>query len=178
MQFTLSKAPLQSGFTLVELMITLAVAAILLSVAVPSFSSFVRSNRAITQTNDLITSLQLARGEAIKSNRRVSICPSSDQSTCNSTNLADGWIVFTDTDSNGARANTETLLRVHEALTNTTATVAGLSTNGYLQYLPTGFISSTTAGTFTLTQTGCTTPGVINIATTGRIARTSSAGNC
>lgn len=178
MQFTLYKTPSQSGFTLVELMITLAIAAILLTMAVPSFSSFVRGNRATTQTNDLIATLQLARGEAIKSNRRVSICMSSDQSTCSGTNWASGWIVFTDTDANGTRAGTETLIRVHEALPNSTLTVAGFSTANYVQYLSTGFISSTSAGTFTLTQSGCTTPGVVNIATTGRVALTSSAGNC
>lgn len=176
MQFTLYKLPSQRGFTLVELMITLAIAAILLTMAVPSFNSFVQSNRATTQTNDLITSLQLARGEAIKSNSRVTLCPSSDQSTCSGTDLVNGWIVFLDTDANGARANTETLLRVHEGLVGMTVGVSGITTNGYLQFLPTGFISSTTAGTFTLTQTGCTAK-TVNVATTGRIALT-SAGSC
>lgn len=59
----------QNGFTLVELMVTVAVLAILSTIAYPSFQSTIRSNRVATTTNELIASLALARSEAIKNTR-------------------------------------------------------------------------------------------------------------
>ncbi len=52
------------GFTLFELIVTIAVAAIIVSVGIPGFTSFVQNNRAVTHTNDLVTALNLARSEA------------------------------------------------------------------------------------------------------------------
>lgn len=64
-----------TGFTLIELMITLAVAAILLTIGVPSFQYIIQGNRVSTQTNDLITGLSTARSEAIRRNREVTLEP-------------------------------------------------------------------------------------------------------
>ncbi len=66
------------GFTLVELMITLAVSAIIVTVAVPSFASFIRSQRASTQANDLLVSLTFARSEALKRGVPISVCSTDD----------------------------------------------------------------------------------------------------
>jgi type IV fimbrial biogenesis protein FimT len=91
------------GFTLVELMITLALAAIILSLAVPGFQDIIRNNRAATQSNELVAALSLARSEAVKRGARVSLCPSTDQASCTGgTDWADGWIVFLDTAANDA----------------------------------------------------------------------------
>lgn len=90
----------ESGFTMVELMITLSIAAILLGVAVPSFMDSIRKNRLITQTNDIVGTLSLARMEAIKRGRLVYVCAKSDDSTCSgSTNWANGWLMFLDNTS-------------------------------------------------------------------------------
>lgn len=94
----------QSGFTLVELMITLAIAAILLTIGVPSFNTLMQNSRLTTSTNDLIGALNLARSEAVTRELRVTVCKSADQATCNTsvTGWQQGWIVFTDENSNAA----------------------------------------------------------------------------
>lgn len=92
-----------AGFTLVELIITLALVAILTMVAVPSFQNSIKNNRAATQSNELLSALSLARNESIKRNVRVTVCSSTNGATCaGSTNWANGWIVFVDSDNNGS----------------------------------------------------------------------------
>ena len=92
-----------AGFTLIELMVALAVAAVLTVVAVPSFADLLRSNRVSGTSNNLLTGINLARSEAIKSNRGGGICASTNGSSC-SASAADwvsGWIVWADLNNNG-----------------------------------------------------------------------------
>ena len=108
----------QPGFTLIELIVTVAVAAILLTVGIPSFQQMMRNNRAAAHMNEMISALNLARSEAAKRGVRVSLCPSTDQATCiDGTNWNNGWIVFTDTSANDSTVTVGTVLRVGEALT-------------------------------------------------------------
>jgi type IV fimbrial biogenesis protein FimT len=105
----------------VELMITIAVMAIGLALAYPSFTSTFRSNRVATRTNTLMASLNLARTEAIRSNRGAGVCSSSDGATCNGADWDDGWLVFTDMDGDGQMdADGDTAVRYVEADTNLT----------------------------------------------------------
>ncbi|HZV38175.1 MAG TPA: GspH/FimT family pseudopilin [Pseudoxanthomonas sp.] len=105
---------MQSGVTLVELMVALAVMAILLALAVPSMQSLVNSNRLRAATNETLATLQAARIEAIRANRRMVAClsadPNADAPVCDG-NRASGWIVFQDADRNGRYAATERLVR-------------------------------------------------------------------
>lgn len=70
------------GFTLIELVVTVTIAMVLVSIAVPSFRTLTQNNRMTTQINDLIADLSYARSEAIKRRTNVSICTSSDGVTC------------------------------------------------------------------------------------------------
>jgi len=85
------------GFTLLELMITLVVATILLLVAVPSFEDIIVNNRLSAYAGRFTSSVQLARSEAIKRNTQVSVCVSSDGTSCGSGNWQQGWIVIAGT---------------------------------------------------------------------------------
>jgi type IV fimbrial biogenesis protein FimT len=88
--------PPQRGFTVIELMVTVAVAAILVAIAVPAFNNFVLNDRDISQINSLVASFNYARSEAIKQNlpAGVEVCPSSNGNTCNGTPAwSGGWIV-------------------------------------------------------------------------------------
>jgi type IV fimbrial biogenesis protein FimT len=102
----------QRGLTLIELMIAVAVGAILLALAAPSFTQALGKNRLSSAASELTGAVQLARAEAIRNNRRVTLCRSEDGSACSSTNSTwPGWIVFVDTDSDGVRDNNEPVVK-------------------------------------------------------------------
>lgn len=83
------------GLTLVELMVTLIIIGIVVSIAVPNFRDFIEHNRATTESNKIVGALNLARSEAVKRGSTVSVCPSSDQATCSGdSDWEQGWIVF------------------------------------------------------------------------------------
>jgi len=109
----------QRAFTLIELMVTLAVAAILLSLAVPGMRDLVQNNRLVAAVNTFHSSLNLVRSEAVKQGRNAFLCVSSNQVNC--TGEADwrlGWVAWVDSNANGVLDAGETLRRV-EALPNT-----------------------------------------------------------
>ena len=80
----------QGGFTLLELMVTLAVASILAVIALPSFRDLLRKNQVSSANNALLADLSYARSEAITRGNIVSICPSSDGATCTAAGQACG----------------------------------------------------------------------------------------
>ncbi|MCG5512354.1 GspH/FimT family protein [Ectothiorhodospira shaposhnikovii] len=81
------------GLTLTELLITLAVAAVLATLAIPGFAGMVREQQLITTTNTFISALHTARWEAVKRGRHALLCPSTDGQQCTDTSYAEGWIV-------------------------------------------------------------------------------------
>ena len=92
-----TQTPSNRGFTLIEMMVTIAVAAMLLMIAVPSFRNASLSSQLRSAANDFIASSNFARSEAIKRGSAVTLCVSTDGSTCAAGGWEQGWIVLSGT---------------------------------------------------------------------------------
>ena len=129
------------GFTLIELMIVMAIFALILSFGIPQYNTLVMNGRISSKTNELQGLLQLARSEAVTNRVQTLVCGSTDQTNCNTNNWEQGVIAFRNRDGNGIAAADE-LIRVIPAATDA-ITIRG--PNGSLRYL--------TDGTMTGSQT-------------------------
>lgn len=130
----------QFGFSLVELMVTVALAVIVGMLTVPSFWEMIRNNQIATQTNLLVSSLNYARSEAISRGVPVSVCGSEDGNTCSaSNNWNAGWIVFTDNNQAGAVDGSDVVLRNVSQATSDGIKI-GYSNLPYIQFTSSGFM--------------------------------------
>lgn len=84
----------QHGFTLIEMMVTLVVLAILVGIAVPSLNNLMQRNKVVSSSNALLADLAYARTEAVTEGNLVSLCPSSNGTSCTSTAYDQGWMVY------------------------------------------------------------------------------------
>ena len=123
----------ESAFTLIELMIAIAVAAIVLTICVPGFGRVMERNHLTAHINDLVSTLHFARSEAIRRNKGVTVCHSTDGATCGGVGYENGWIIFSDRNGDGDYADAgEEILRVNEGLpSNYTMRTNNLSTFNY-----------------------------------------------
>jgi type IV fimbrial biogenesis protein FimT len=137
------------GLTLIEALVVLAIIAISLQVAIPSFQKFTRESRQKSQSNDFLGSLRYARNQAITKRRFVTVCASSNSSSCNSSYWENGWIVYVDNNTNRQVDSGEQILKRYQALTgaNSLRTIL-FAINSSVQFLPTGWLDST--GSFVL----------------------------
>jgi len=116
----------ESAFTLIELMIAIAVAAVVLTIGVPGFGRVIERNQLSTNINGLVSTLHFARSEAIRRNKNITICHSNDGATCSGVGYEDGWIIFHDNNGDGDYADAgEELIRVNEGLSNNYTMRAG-----------------------------------------------------
>jgi type IV fimbrial biogenesis protein FimT len=157
------KSPLvwNSGFTLIELIITLTIAGILMAVAVPGLKSFVASNRLTTQVNDLIADINLTRSESVKRSTTGGICATAVNGTACAAggNWANGWLVYYIDPITSATVT----VRFHEPLAgNNTVTSAADS----IAYRKDGIATSGT-GNYDLCDTTMHKFKRITISTTG-----------
>lgn len=110
------------GFTLIEMMITIAIAALLLTVAVPDFKDFIANNRLSTQMNTFVTALHIARAEAIKRSLAVTVCKSQDGKSCSDSKgekgFEQGWIIFTDQQKRGEVDDGETIIYINQGVSS------------------------------------------------------------
>ncbi|WP_150914636.1 GspH/FimT family pseudopilin [Marinobacter halotolerans] len=105
----------RNGFTLIELLVTIAILAITVTIAIPSFQNVIASNKLQEGRERLRTAIMYTKGEAVARNQTVTLCPSSDGSTCGDNNDWDeNWLVVTDGNNTGA-VSIATTLRSFEA---------------------------------------------------------------
>jgi type IV fimbrial biogenesis protein FimT len=124
------------GFTLMELMVVLALAAIILGIGVPGFREFQRNNRLTVAANDVLGAIISSRAEALRRQSTVSMCrspaPNDADATCGA---GTGWIVFADPDGNCVRAGGEEILNSARVDSDVNAT----SNTGCMSFASTGF---------------------------------------
>lgn len=152
-----------TGFTLLELMVMMAVAAIIVSVGLPQMSIFFKSNRMVTNTNDLVSGLHIARSEALKRGANVSICKSNNANTAAPTCIGDGatggwekgWLVFSDDAINGvgvysAATLSERLLKINAGAQGSDVTITASNTSiaDFVSFSSRGVPKNPTTGAF------------------------------
>jgi type IV fimbrial biogenesis protein FimT len=143
------------GFTLVELLIVIAIIGVLAGVATPAMNRLVKSVKLTSATNDLFASLMMARSEAVRRNSRVALCKSSDGILCAATGgWEQGWIVFHDTNNNGTHESGEEIVMRAQPLSTDLRLSGNLNVAKYVSYSPSGAAKLASggfqAGTITL----------------------------
>ena len=142
----------ENGFTLIELMTALGIAALLMSLAIPALRSFTTNATQTGAINDFVSSMHLARNMAITTNARVTVCASAAGENCQSVNWDNGWIVFADNNSNQQVDGDESIIATSEAIDGLTIQSGDFSR--FLMYRPNGRIMNNSingnAGEFTV----------------------------
>lgn len=119
------------GFTVIELMVVLAVSVILMAVAAPAFQPIVQANRTLTEMNTLTAAMRVARAEALRQGLPVTLCASSNGTACSGSNAwQNGWILFVDLDANRAVDTGDRIVRVQSAFSGGDVLTASNTTSG------------------------------------------------
>jgi len=179
-ELNLFPASSKKGFSLIELLVTLAVAVILLMTAAPALKDFIRANQVSTNTNTLIASLNLARSEAIKRNTRIVI----RHKGATAQNWDSGWDIFTDLDFDGVfdSADGEVILRTYTGIPSNFTLRTGANYSVWTGYLPSGRSTGSggPADTFRLCADDADrfSSRAITISTTGRPRTSTGTSSC
>lgn len=173
-----------AGFTLIELMITLAILGVLIALAAPSFDQMWNNNRIAVETNGIVADLASARSEALKLGGAslLTVCASTDGAACSSTSdWSVGRLVVVESASGTVgvveSGKGDVILRKSSAADQITTTLSGVSTAGFVTFRATGAITSSTAGSIVVCKKGYV-GRVISISVTGRTTLSNTTGNC
>lgn len=169
----------QSGFTLLELLVALAVAAILLGIGAPEMSAAIREGRIGARHNALVGSLYLARSEAIKGSVVVTLCARASDTGCGES-WENGWLVFVDGDTPASVDDDDTVLHVEASrgegitirtLGSSDRSATSATARDHIRFRPDGS-TDWMGGSFVLCdERGTTDARVVNMVLTGDARR-------
>ena len=176
-----SLARRSAGFTIIELMATLTLVAVLAALAAPSVHEMIATARLKSHNSALQSSLMLARSEAINRKKRVVVCKSPDQAACTTTgDWRQGWIVFIDNNDNAAVDAGEAILQKVSALSGSFVLRGTNNIGDYVSFTSSGAAKVSAAadtfqtGVFTLCQVDSPNARQIELFATGRLSLTSN----
>lgn len=143
---------------MVELLITVAIVAVLASMAVPSFRTMLVKRSVDAAADTLVSDLRFARSEAVKRSSQVTVCAASNGTSCTGTGALwkDGWIVFVDFDGDGSvdAGDGDQIVRVQDVLPSIASIAAANGSSKFqFSYQPTGWAKAATQ-TFIITPSG------------------------
>jgi type IV fimbrial biogenesis protein FimT len=182
LQSLAKQARKQLGFTLTELMVTLAILAILLTIAVPSFQQTIASSRLTTATNDLYTMLVQARSDAIRQGQRMTICKSSDSLVCDaSVSWSSGLITIGDSSHSTTVATLdsaagETITFAMQAIHPSIVFIPNAGIEDYISFTASGEPKTYTGSFTAVTIRVCSTSSALTDTTRARDLKMTAAG--
>ena len=162
----------KSGFTLIELMVTVAIVSIVVAFGIPAMTEFSKNDRLTTNINTLIGHLSYARSEAVKRSVQVTLCVSNNSGdpapSCTGGNWEDGWIVYIDADGDDSFTAGEEVIRAQQALEGQNTLTPGGGIGNQVIYDYRGFAG--VVGTFLLCDDRSGPHGkTVTITNTGRV---------
>ena len=129
----------QAGFTLIELMVTIAVAIVLIGIGIPLFDTMMANNRAVTQTNMFVTAINLTKSEAVSKNMSSTICADADGDPAtfvcgDQDDWPNGWFVFNDENANATVDAGDAVIKVWGDIEPGTSIVTTVGATGSVSY--------------------------------------------